>query len=66
MAGRFEPKTEVKLDPPKDDVITKEYLSKCDGTLHDMNMPIYDDYIKPMRFLYIGKSGFWSDSFQFP
>ncbi|KAF2492079.1 putative progesterone binding protein [Lophium mytilinum] len=29
---RFEPKKPVHLDPPKDDTITLEYLSKCDGT----------------------------------
>ena len=28
----FEPKTKVNLDPPKDDVIGLDYLSKCDGT----------------------------------
>ena len=27
----FEPKQKVELDPPKDDVISQEYLSKCDG-----------------------------------
>jgi len=27
----FEPKTKVELDPPKDDPISLEYLSKCDG-----------------------------------
>ncbi|OQO12374.1 hypothetical protein B0A48_03016 [Cryoendolithus antarcticus] len=30
----FEPKTKVELDPPKDDVISLDYLSKCDGQ-HD-------------------------------
>lgn len=30
----FEPKTKVELDPPKDDVISLDYLSKCDGELH--------------------------------
>ncbi|KAF2816179.1 putative progesterone binding protein [Mytilinidion resinicola] len=29
---RFEPKEPVTLDPPKDDPITLDYLSKCDGT----------------------------------
>lgn len=29
----FEPKTKVELDPPKDDVISLDYLSKCDGEL---------------------------------
>jgi len=29
---RFEPKTAVKLDPPKDDAISLEELAKCDGT----------------------------------
>ena len=29
--GRFEPKTPVKLDPPKDDPISMEHLEKCDG-----------------------------------
>jgi hypothetical protein len=28
---RFAPKVPVNLDPPKDDPITLEYLSKCDG-----------------------------------
>lgn len=27
----FEPKQKVELDPPKDDPISTEYLSKCDG-----------------------------------
>lgn len=29
----FEPKTKVELDPPKDDPISLDYLSKCDGML---------------------------------
>ncbi|PVH95222.1 cytochrome b5 [Periconia macrospinosa] len=29
---RFAPKQAVQLDPPKDDVISLDYLSKCDGT----------------------------------
>lgn len=28
---RFAPKQQVNLAPPKDDVITQDYLSKCDG-----------------------------------
>jgi hypothetical protein len=27
----FEPKQKVELDPPKDDLISQEYLAKCDG-----------------------------------
>ena len=27
----FEPKQKVELDPPKDDLISHDYLSKCDG-----------------------------------
>lgn len=27
----FEPKHKVELDPPKEDEISVEYLSKCDG-----------------------------------
>lgn len=27
----FAPKHQVNLDPPKDDVISLDYLSKCDG-----------------------------------
>jgi membrane-associated progesterone receptor component len=30
----FEPKTKIELDPPKDDIISLDYLSKCDGELH--------------------------------
>jgi hypothetical protein len=29
----FEPKTKIELDPPKDDIISLDYLSKCDGKL---------------------------------
>lgn len=29
--GKFEPKQPVELAPPKDDVISLEHLSKCDG-----------------------------------
>ena len=38
MAG-FAPKTEVHLDPPKDDPIDLEELAKCDGT--NDGKPIY-------------------------
>lgn len=31
MAGKFEPKTAVNLDPPKDDPITLEELAQADG-----------------------------------
>ncbi|RMY76617.1 hypothetical protein D0863_01835 [Hortaea werneckii] len=31
----FEPKHKVELDPPKDDIISVEYLGKCDGTNPD-------------------------------
>lgn len=31
MSGRFEPKTPVQLDPPKDDPISLEDLAKADG-----------------------------------
>ncbi|KAI5206547.1 hypothetical protein E4T38_03753 [Aureobasidium subglaciale] len=30
MSGKFEPKQKVELDPPKDDPISLDYLSKCD------------------------------------
>ncbi|KAL1591427.1 hypothetical protein SLS60_012040 [Paraconiothyrium brasiliense] len=29
---KFAPKQPVNLAPPKDDVITRDYLTKCDGT----------------------------------
>ncbi|KAI1402057.1 cytochrome b5 [Hypoxylon fuscum] len=32
MAGKFEPKVPVNLDPPKDDLISTEELAKADGT----------------------------------
>lgn len=32
MSGRFEPKTPVKLNPPKSDLISLDYLEKCNGT----------------------------------
>ena len=31
--GQFAPRQAVQLNPPKDDPITLEYLSKCDGEL---------------------------------
>ncbi|KAL4725380.1 hypothetical protein ACLX1H_007527 [Fusarium chlamydosporum] len=33
MAGKFEPKTPVSLDPPKDDIISKAELAKANGTV---------------------------------
>jgi hypothetical protein len=33
MSGKFEPKTPVNLAPPKDDPISIEFLSKCNGKL---------------------------------
>jgi hypothetical protein len=39
MSGKFEPKTEVHLNPPKDDPITVEELAKYDGSNPDL--PIY-------------------------
>ena len=36
----FEPKTKVELDPPKDDPISLNYLSKCDGVLQRMIMTV--------------------------
>jgi membrane-associated progesterone receptor component len=32
----FAPKTPVNLDPPKDDPISQEELSKCDGMTQAM------------------------------
>ncbi|KAI1273778.1 cytochrome b5-like heme/steroid binding domain-containing protein [Xylaria sp. FL0933] len=32
MAGKFEPKVPVNLDPPKDDLITLEELAQADGS----------------------------------
>ncbi|KAF5253315.1 hypothetical protein FANTH_1777 [Fusarium anthophilum] len=31
MAGKFEPKVPVNLDPPKDDIISREELAKANG-----------------------------------
>ncbi|KAG0645047.1 hypothetical protein D0Z07_9275 [Hyphodiscus hymeniophilus] len=31
MAGKFEPKEPVQLDPPKNDPISQEFLAKCNG-----------------------------------
>jgi hypothetical protein len=31
MAGKFEPKTPVQLDPPKDDPISAADLAQADG-----------------------------------
>jgi hypothetical protein len=32
MSAKFEPKTQVELNPPKDDLISIEDLALCDGT----------------------------------
>ncbi|KAI0472545.1 cytochrome b5-like heme/steroid binding domain-containing protein [Xylariaceae sp. FL0804] len=32
MAGKFEPKVPVQLDPPKDDPISQEELARANGT----------------------------------
>lgn len=37
MAGKFEPKVPVTLNPPKDDPITVEHLSKCNGKFPGFN-----------------------------
>lgn len=39
MSERFAPKVPVQLEDPKDDPITVEELSKCDGT--DPNRPTW-------------------------
>ncbi|KAK3111817.1 hypothetical protein LTR53_012543 [Teratosphaeriaceae sp. CCFEE 6253] len=31
----FEPKQKIELDPPKDDTVSVDYLSKCDGSSPD-------------------------------
>lgn len=33
VTKRFEPKTPIQLNPPKDDPIKLDYLEKCDGKL---------------------------------
>jgi membrane-associated progesterone receptor component len=33
----FEPKQKVELDPPKDDLISTDYLAKCDGQQRPFN-----------------------------
>lgn len=30
-SGKFEPKQKVELEPPQDELISIDYLSKCDG-----------------------------------
>ena len=36
MAGKFEPKVPVQLDPPKDDPISLEELAKANGMHHSV------------------------------
>jgi membrane-associated progesterone receptor component len=33
---RFAPKEPISLNPPKDDVIDRDYLAKCNGMLSDI------------------------------
>jgi hypothetical protein len=44
MSGKFEPKQKVELDPPKDDPISLDYLSKCDG-MSSMRLPELSDLL---------------------
>lgn len=45
MAGKFEPKVPVTLNPPKDDPISLEELSKATGMpLHLNPLPADDDF----------------------
>lgn len=39
MAGKFEPKVPVNLDPPKDDPISLEDLAKANGELDQLYHP---------------------------
>ncbi|GMF74958.1 unnamed protein product [Aspergillus oryzae] len=41
MSERFAPKVPVQLEDPKDDPITVEELSKCDGTF---SLPVEAEY----------------------
>jgi hypothetical protein len=36
---RFAPKEAVTLQPPKDDIIDREYLAKCDGERSCITVP---------------------------
>jgi hypothetical protein len=38
MAGKFEPKVPVQLNPPKDDPISPEFLAKCNGKPHHQDL----------------------------
>ncbi|KAI5251250.1 hypothetical protein E4T42_04457 [Aureobasidium subglaciale] len=38
MSAKFEPKQKVELDPPKDDLISLDYLSKCDGCYRTLTL----------------------------
>jgi hypothetical protein len=52
MSGKFEPKQKVELDPPKDDSISLDYLSKCDGMLlivHVLNVLLMDSLKEHMK-----------------
>lgn len=50
MAGKFEPKVPVTLDPPKDDPISVEELAKADGGLPSIQRLYLDNYTE--SFLY--------------
>src|ERR1700750_2223693 len=41
--GQFAPRQAVQLNPPKDDPITEEYLSKCNGKLSTVQISCSTD-----------------------
>lgn len=45
MAGKFQPKIPVNLDPPKEDPISAEQLARADGKLR----PGYDEMLPTLR-----------------
>lgn len=49
-SGKFAPKTPVQLNPPKDDPISLEQLSKCDGMPLNSLIAIYTRFQKYTRF----------------
>jgi hypothetical protein len=45
--GKFEPKKAVTLNPPKDDPITGDYLSKCNGMNLEFQQSLFLNYSLP-------------------
>src|SRR5690348_3782721 len=65
MSGRFEPKTAVQLNPPKDDPISKEELARANGTTSPAMIRSRSFLTRVNQELRV-KSAMWPSKYVFP